>query len=147
MTIYARIVDGQVVSTFDLTPDQYAALQANGKSAHLRLWIVDAVPAPSATQVVVIGPVVVGPVEAHQTYVLRDKTQHELDGELNAADYALLKQTVAELSTDIQAYNANPDMTGTQAVQAANLWGHVKDLQRQMRRNNRILRYFLRSLA
>lgn len=81
MTIYYRTTDGALR---DLTAEQYAAL-ADSKKATLRLWIVDAKPTPSATQVLVDGGIVVGDTEAHQTWTLRDKTQAELDADAAAA--------------------------------------------------------------
>ena len=145
--IYARIRAGNVDGLFDLSPEQYAALVLNGKAQYLRLWVVDPMPVPSATQVVVEGPVVITETEAKRTWVLREKTQAEADSELNAAETALLKQAVAELTTDIQAYNANPDVSGTTVQVLTKVEARLRDVERQMRRNNRILRYYLRSLA
>lgn len=136
MTTYARIADGAVVATFDLTPEQYAALQANGKAANLRLWIVDPMPTPSASQVVMIGPVVIGPVEAHQTSVLRNKTQAELDADSNAAEQAQIKTMIANLTASIQA-----DRSALTQAQRLAL------LEQDAVRLSRIARYYLRSLA
>lgn len=146
MTTYARIsADGLAVEVIvDLTPQQYAALQANGKAARLRLWIVDPQPSITSGQVIEHGPISIGAVEAHQTWVVRAKTQKELDAESNVLELPQLVAWIDQWTTDIQAYTANPDMSGTIAVQAANLWIHVKDLQRQVKRNNQALRFLAR---
>src|SRR5688500_8555495 len=121
MTLYARLLDGEVDRLVELTAEQYAALQVNGKAAFLRLWIVDPQPTPSATQAVQMGPVVITGTEARQTWTLRDKTQAELDAEANAADRPTVKAVVTALTTDIAAYNANPDVTGTAVERLAKL--------------------------
>lgn len=146
MTAYVRLnADGAIERHLDLTPEQYAALQANGKAAWLRLWVVEAEPVPTATQVVAPGPITISATEARQTWTIRDKTQVELDAETNAADRPLLLQMIAAITADIDGYNANPDVTGTAVERLAKLETRVKDLERQQRRDNRILRYYLRS--
>jgi hypothetical protein len=146
MTAYVRLnEEGAIERHLDLTPEQYASLEVNGKSVWLRLWVVDPQPVPTATQVVEHGPVTISLTEARQTWTLRNKTQAELDAETNATDRPLLLQMLASITTDIDAYNANPDMTGTAAEWRAKVDAALKDLQRQQRRDNRILRYYLRS--
>ena len=121
---------------------------ANGKAAALlRLWMVDPEPAVTATQVFQPGPIVITDTEARQTWVVREKTQAEVDREANATDLPQLKQLVVELTADIQAYNANPDTSGTAAERLTKLEARQKESERQTRRNNRILRYYLRSLS
>lgn len=147
MKTYARIsADGQSVEgLFDLSDEQYAALQINGKAAWLRTWVVDAKPSVTASQLIVAGPIVIDAVEAHQTWTVREKTQAELDAEQNAADRPALLAMIAALSSDIDAYNANPDATGTAVERLTKLEARVKDMERQQRRTNRVLRYYLRS--
>jgi hypothetical protein len=147
MTTYARIRDGVFDSLHDLSAEQYNALVANGKAAHLRLWIVDPEPVDIAPQVFHQGPIVITATEARQTWVIRDKTPAELDRDSNATDLPQLKQLVTELTSDIQAYNANPDTNGTAAERLTKLESRQKESERQTRRNNRILRYYLRSLS
>lgn len=146
MTIYARVFESTVEALVDLTAEQYDALQANGKSAYLRLWLVDPKPTPTALQTVVTGPVVVGQTDARQTWLIMDKNQAELDAEQNAADQPTLLAMIAALTTDIDTYNANPDVSGTSVERLTKLETRVKDLERQQRRDNRILRYYLRTI-
>jgi hypothetical protein len=146
MTIYARVFESTVEALVDLTAEQYDALQANGKSAYLRLWLVDPKPTPTALQTVVTGPVVVGQTDARQTWLIMDKNQAELDAEQNAADHPTLLAMIAALTTDIDTYNANPDVSGTSVERLTKLETRVKDLERQQRRDNRILRYYLRTI-
>lgn len=146
MTTYARIdAQGSFERLVDLTTEQYTSLQANGKATWLRLWVVDAKPVPTAAQVVELGPITISATEAHQTWTLRNKTQAELDAETNATDRPLLLQMLAALTADIDAFNANPDVTGTAVERLTKIEARVKDLERQQRRDNRILRYYLRS--
>jgi hypothetical protein len=91
MTLYYRTTDQRVL---DLDPAIVAG-QAQSKRDILRLFIVDTQPAPSATQAVADGGIVVGPVEAHQTWALRAKTQSELDADADATDAATLKASAA----------------------------------------------------
>ena len=147
MKTYARIRDGVFDSLHNLTPEQYNAFVANGKAVHLRLWIMDPEPAVAATQVFQPGPVVITDTEARQTWVVREKTQAEMDREANATDLPQLKQLVLELTADIHAYNANSDTSGTAAERLTKLETRQKESERQTRRNNRILRYYLRSLS
>lgn len=129
----------------ELTPEQFAALQVNGKSTWLRSWVVDQQPVPTATQVVVESAILVTPTEARQTWVLREKTQLEIDLETNASDRPALLQMLSVITADIDSYNANPDVTGTAVERITKLEVRVKELERQQRRDNRILRYYLRS--
>lgn len=145
MTTYVRLnAGGAIESRIELTPDQYAALQANGNAAWLRLWVVDTQPVPTATQIVISAGIVITSTEARQTWGLREKTQAELDAEANAADRPLLFQMITSISADIDAYNANPDVSGTAVERLTKLEARVKDLEKQQRRDNRILRYYLR---
>lgn len=95
MTTYYRVSDAALR---DLTAEQFAALAAN-KRGDLRLYVVDAQPPPTATQVVIETGVVVGPLGAHLTYGLRDKTAAELE----ADDLATERQKLDAWLTDINA--------------------------------------------
>lgn len=145
MTTYARITaTGEFDGLFDLTPEQYAALQANGKATYLRIWVVDPQPVPTATQVIINAGITIGATEVHQTWGLRDKTQIELNNEQNAADRGTIVGLMATIVADIDAFNANPDVSGTAVERLTKIEARVKDLERQQRRDNRILLYFLR---
>lgn len=141
MTLYYRTTDG---ARRDLTPEQYAALQANGKAADLRLWSVDPMPTPGAGQVVIDGGIVVDATTARQTWTFRAKTQAELDAETNAAELPQLVAWIDQWTTDIQAYIPSLDKTGTTAQQSAKMWAHLEDIQRQVKRNNQALRFLAR---
>lgn len=141
MTLYYRTTDG---STHDVSAEQYALLEANGKAALLRLWSVDPMPTPGASEVVISGGIVVDATTARQTWTVRPKTQAELDADTNSLELPTLLSYIDQWTTDIQAYTPNIDTSGTTAQQAANIWIHIKDLQRQMVRNNRALRWLAR---
>jgi hypothetical protein len=99
MTTYARIdAQGAFESLVELTPEQYAALQANGKAAWLRLWIVDAKPVPTATQVVIDAGIVITAAEAHQTWTVREKTAAELEAESVASEQAKADEILVDLA-------------------------------------------------
>lgn len=145
MSTFARITQNGVFDTIvELTAEEFDALQANGKAIWLRVWVVDTQPTPTATQVVISAGIVITPTEARQTWGLREKTQAELDAETNAADRPLLLQMLSSITNDIDSYNANPDVTGTAVERITKLEVRVKELERQQRRDNRILRYYLR---
>jgi hypothetical protein len=100
MTTYARIdAQGAFESLVDLTPEQYAALESNGKAAWLRLWIVDAKPVPTATQVVIGAGIVITATEAHQTWTVREKTAAELEAESIFAERAKIDEILTDLAT------------------------------------------------
>ena len=124
MTTYARLnVDGTVERTVDLTAEQYAAMQANGKAAWLRLRTEDAKPVPTAGQVLVDEGIVVTATEARQTWGLRDKTQAELAGEENEAERVRLR-------TVIDALTAPVNTTGTAAERLTKLEARSLRLER-----------------
>ena len=68
------------------------------------------------------------------------------DAEANSADRPTIKAAITALSADIAAYNANPDVTGTAVERLAKLEARVKELERQVRRANVILRHYTRGL-
>lgn len=106
MSKYLRISDGTL---HELTPERFAQMQANGKAAGLRLFVVDARPVfDAATQMVDDGGIVVGPVEAHQTWAVRAMTAAELERrELQAEQIdTLIDDVRLRLDIDNAAYNA-----------------------------------------
>lgn len=104
MTTYARInAAGDFERLVELTVEQYAALQVNGKAQWLRAWVVDQQPTPTATQVVERGPVVVSATEARQTWSLRDKLASELESESIIAER---NSSIDGMLTDITAQRA-----------------------------------------
>jgi hypothetical protein len=106
MSTYYRVSDATL---HELTADEYAARSQN-KRADLRLYVLDAQPIPTATQMVDPGPVVVGPVEAHKTWVVRDKTANELLVDELAAEGPTIAQLIVDIKTQLDidntAYNA-----------------------------------------
>lgn len=99
MTTYVRLdAEGAIERHLDLTPEQYAALVANGKAAWLRLWIEDPFPVPSATQVIVDAGIVITSTEARQTWALRDKTPSELEADAILADRAKIEEIFTSLT-------------------------------------------------
>lgn len=135
MTTYYRVTDGAVR---DLDDAQFAAMQANGKAANLRLYVVDVQPVPSSTQVVINAGVVVGSVEAHQTWAMRAKTQAELDNDALTVERTALLAMVQNLTEDI-ALGVTPAPTT-----AAQAFVHIQELKRQMLRMNRVARWLLK---
>jgi hypothetical protein len=104
MTTYYRVSDAALR---ELTAEQFAALAPN-KQADLRVYIVDARPIPSATEVVVDVGVVVGLVEAHYTYGLRAKTADELEGDaLSAEKIDQIDGYLLDLNTQLNISNAD----------------------------------------
>lgn len=127
MTTYARLNSGGTFDQFvDLTAEQYAALQANGKAAWLRTWIVDTKPVPTATQVVINTGIVITATEARQTWGVRAKTQTELDSEENEAERTRLRTVI----TNIAASVAAPDIAGTAAERIVKLETRTLRLER-----------------
>lgn len=103
MTTYARLnTDGSFDQLVDVSLDQYAALQANGKAAWLRTWVVEAQPVASATQVVEAGPVVIGEAEARQTWIVREKTAREIE----ASDLLVERSKIDEVLADLAVQRA-----------------------------------------
>jgi hypothetical protein len=100
MTAYVRLnASGAIERHLELTPEQYAALEVNGKAVWLRLWIVDARPVPTSTQVVIDAGIVITATEAHQTWTVREKTAAELEADSVAAELAKADEILADLST------------------------------------------------
>ena len=100
--------------------------------------IIDARPTPNAAQVVTDAGIVYGPVEAHQTWALRDKTQAELDIDTQASELAALKALVAALTTDIQAGITPAPTTAAQA------FVEIQDLKRRALRTDRAIRWIIK---
>lgn len=103
MTLYYRTTDQRVL---DLTPALVAGL-APSKRDTLRLYSVDAMPAPGATQYVADGPVVIDATTARKTWLLVAKSAEQI-----AADnFAALQQSQLDLAR--QVYAALKNGTGT----------------------------------
>jgi hypothetical protein len=122
MTTYARLDPATLQFSFlvELTPEQYAALEVNGKALYLRAWSVDAQPTPGATQYVDRGPIVIDATTARQTWVLQEKTAAQLELEQTEADKPQVRAVLAAM----QAYAANQDVSGTavQRIERLELW-------------------------
>jgi hypothetical protein len=103
MTIYYRTTDGR--SDINLTQAQFDALAPN-KRANLRVYIVDQIPAATLTQVPGSPVLVVGPVEAHLTYPLRNKTAGELESEALAVEATTNAQLILDVKTQLDITNA-----------------------------------------
>jgi hypothetical protein len=122
MTTYARLDPAtlQFERLVELTPEQYAALEVNGKALYLRAWSIDAPPVPGPTQVVVAGPVVIDSTTARQTWVLQEKSAALIEYEQTETD----KPQVRAMLAAMQAYAANQDVSGTavQRIERLELW-------------------------
>ena len=103
MTTYYRVSDGALR---ELTPENFAVMQSNGKAADLRLFVVDAQPVPAAGQAVAAAGIVVGPVEAHQTWSLRSKIADELETDALLAEKALVQGYIDDLNVQLAIDNA-----------------------------------------
>jgi hypothetical protein len=103
MTIYYRLpTPTQAGETFDIPPEQFAVMQANGKAADLRLWLVDPMPPFDPASQVVESSIVVGPAEARRTWAVRAKTEEELQADAAIAARAAITGRI----TDIAAQRA-----------------------------------------
>jgi hypothetical protein len=102
MSTYYRVSDGALR---ELSAEQFAALAPN-KRADLRLYFIDAPPTPSATQVVIDAGIVVGPIEAHLTYALRDKTAAELEADSLSDEKAQLDAWLTDIQAQLAIDNA-----------------------------------------
>lgn len=127
MTLYARLNDaGTVERTVDLTPAQYADLQANGKAAWLRAWAEDAKPTPTAGEVLVDTGITVTATEARQTWGVRAKTQAELDADASEAERTHLRTVITNLAASV----SSPDTTGTAGERIVKLEARTLRLER-----------------
>jgi hypothetical protein len=106
MTIYARIdpLTLQVDALVDMTLAEYQAFDGNPKQQWLRPLVVDAKPAPGATQVVVDAGFVIEPAQVRQTWAVREMTAEE-------AEYAALQAEKALIAQDLDAVQARLDIT------------------------------------
>ena len=124
MALYARLTNTGVFShTVDLTAEEYAAMQVNGKATWLRSWSVDAQPVLTATQVLVNAGIVITATTARQTWSVRSKTQAELDAEENEAERVRLRAIIANLV-------AAQDVTGTATERLVKLETRTLRLER-----------------
>jgi hypothetical protein len=95
MTTYYRVIDGELR---ELTAEHYAALAPNKRDG-LRLWVVDPQPTPAANQAVFDAGIVVGPVEAHQTWGLRAKTEDELERDAIRGERGDIDAVISSINT------------------------------------------------
>ena len=140
MTTYARIEPstGLVRDTISLTDAQFHAFDGNPKQAFLRPLVIDAQPGPTTSQAVVDAGHVIEATQVRQTWVLRNKTQAELDADAQSSELTALRTMVAALTTDIQAGITAAPTTTAQAFAA------IQDLKRRALRTDRAIRWLLK---
>jgi hypothetical protein len=92
--LYYDIIGG---ARIDITPELYAAFQANGKASALRLWVPVVAPVPSPTQRLIEVEPVITSTTATQTWQLVDKSTAELEREANEAERAKIDQIIADI--------------------------------------------------
>lgn len=127
MSLYARLtLEGQFDRLVELTPEQYASLQANGKAAWLRTWVEEPKPTPGDGEVVEATQVVVTETEARQGWVVRAMTASELAFSENEAERVRLRTVIANLAGSVQA----PDTAGTAVERLAKLEARTLRLER-----------------
>jgi hypothetical protein len=137
MNTYARLgEEGTVERLVDLTAEQYAAMQANGKAARLRLWVEDAKPTPGPGQAVQDTGIVIGAVEARQTWGLRAMTADEAEADALAAEMAQASTLIADIKTQLDIENP--------AFNAATTAGKFDILRTDRRVVLRAVRFLLR---
>jgi len=102
VTTYYRTTDGR--RDIELTAQQFGAL-VQSKRDVLRVFIVDPRPADTATDKTEPAGIVVGPIEAHDTWVMRPKTQAELDVDDLTAEQATNAQLILDIKTQLDIDN------------------------------------------
>jgi hypothetical protein len=144
MTTHVRLnADGAIERYLDLTPEQYTALEANGKATWLRVWVVNPQPVPTATQVVVNSGILITATEAHQTWTVREKTAAELEAESIAAERAKIDEVLTDLATQ-----RNVTRTTWDALTAAQLRAEQwRDRQVLLRLANLVARRIKQEIA
>lgn len=111
MSAYYRLTDEAVL---DLDPSFVVTLSPN-KQAVLRPYVEDVRPAPTQTENVRRGPVVVSETEARLTWVMEPKSPEQMAAEAFAAVREL------ELAQVRQVYSAMKNGTGTQLQRTTRL--------------------------
>jgi hypothetical protein len=137
MTQYARLTQDKlaVEAIFDLSAQNFAA-QGEWKQSFLRLYVIDAQPVPSATQVLDVPVVVIGPVEAHQTWALRDKTPDELEAAALDTEKTQLQAYIDDLNVQLAIDNAaRALLTNVQ---------RINELEKDTRSTMRAVKFLLR---
>jgi hypothetical protein len=142
MTLYARIdpLTQQVARLVELTAEEYAAFEGNPKQQWLRPLVVDAVPTPSATQVVVNAGYVIEPTQVRQSWGLREMTADELEGAAIQAAKAGYAAAIDEIQLRLDITNAAFNaMTTAQKFDVLRedrriVLKDIKDLLRQAKR-------------
>jgi hypothetical protein len=105
MSLYYRLTDERVL---DLDPALVASLAPNKRDT-LRTYSVDPKPTPTATQVVVPGPIVVDATSARRTWQLANKSAEQL------AEEQFTAQQTADYEQIRAIYVALKNGTGTAA--------------------------------
>jgi hypothetical protein len=129
MTLYARINP-------DTGLPEWRDLAAAPTGKRWVPLIVDAQPAPSATQVVIDAGLVIGQTEAHQTYALRDKTADELEAEALQTERAQITTYIADIQAQLDISNA------TRGAMTTNQ--RLNTLEADTRSTMRAVKYLLR---
>lgn len=139
MTTYARLTQDKTAfeALVELSAEQFSALAA-WKQSFLRLYVVDAPPTPSATQLVIEGAPLIDATTYHKTWTLRDKTQEELDADTQVVELAQLQNMIAALTADIQAGITAAPTTAAQA------FVEIQDLKRRALRTDRAIRWLIK---
>jgi hypothetical protein len=106
MTTYAKLLAGQFEKLVELTPEEYAGMQANGKAVNLRLWAPTEAPVAQAGQVVEAAAPIIDATTATQAWAVRSKTADELEAEALAAEKAQLATYLADIQTQLDISNA-----------------------------------------
>jgi len=140
MTTYARLTQDKLAleALVELTAEQLAQMQANGKAALLRLYVVDAQPVPTTGQKVVAGTPMIDATTYHRTYVLAAKTASELDAEAQVAELVQLRTLITALQADIDAGITAAPTTAAQA------FVEIQDLKRRALRADRVLKWLVK---
>jgi hypothetical protein len=108
MTTYVRLTQDKLAvekSDIELSAQEFAAL-VEWKQSFMRLYVVDAAPVPSASQVVEAGVPLITPTEYHATWVLREKTADELEAEALNGEKAQLVNWLDDVQTQLNLDNA-----------------------------------------
>lgn len=142
MALFARInpLGPTIDSVVDIDPAAVASL-VDAKRQWVRPIVADAVPTVPTSQVVERGPLVIEPTQVRQTWVVRDKTQAEVDADSATTERATLVAMVAAIQSDIDAGIAAVPTTVAQCAAA------IQDLRQRMRRTERVLVWMLRNRA
>lgn len=134
---YARLYQSQdtIETVLDLAPE-YVAMLAPNKRERLRPLVEEQKPIAGTSQVVERGNLIIEANRVLQTWLVRDKTQTELDRDTNSTEGAMLRALTAALTASIDS----PDTTGTAAERLGKLEARVLRMER-------VARHYLRSMG